>query len=115
MKNPRDSFNYSEETLDRARRLYKIFINERRYETGQTMTYKQGAQKLGCHHRAMRYVLHKIQDECNFKGWPTITVLIVDGDTGLPSTGCDASGPKAFVSTLESIKNVKWPAEAWWD
>jgi hypothetical protein len=59
----------------------------------------------------MKYPLAKIQDECRAKGWPTLTVLIVDAASGMPNEGCDAYWER---QVSEAIKGVDWPGQAWW-
>lgn len=78
------------------------------------LTYGQIAERIGTHPRAMKFPLAKIQDECREKGWPTITVLVVDQQTGMPNSGCDAFGERAVEKARIELGNVDWPLEAWW-
>lgn len=80
----------------------------------RTVTYGYIAKVLGRHHRGMRMPLAKIQDECNDRGWPTITALVVRADSGVPGQGCDAADPRVFNATLREVAKTPWPPVAWW-
>lgn len=109
-----DSFAYSPETVERARRIYEVFANRLANGMLAPLTYKQVADALGFHYRAMRFPLDKVQDECRDRGYPTITVLIVDQETGLPNSGCAAYGKSAVEQERAKLLEVEWPEKAWW-
>lgn len=109
-----DSFRYSKDSLTRARDLYALLAGRVRMGDYSTLTYGQAARALGFHHRAMRYPLAKIQDECRAANRPTLTVLIVDGDTQMPNEGCDAFGERNVDAAMQALRGVDWPAKAWW-
>lgn len=51
----------------------------------QTPTYKELADKIGVHHRYMRYILGYIRDEiCLARGLPLLTCIVVNDSTKLP-------------------------------
>ena len=81
----------------------------------QCLTYGELASLLQMsHHRPLRFVLHKIQDECRIKGFPILTTLVVTKAKGIPGEGCDSHELAAFEETLTLLGSVNWPAEAWW-
>ena len=46
------------------------------------MTYKQLAQRLGLHHRVLRYSLELIQNHCREAHLPALTILVVNSYSG---------------------------------
>lgn len=46
------------------------------------ITYKELGDKIGIHHRAVRYVLGLIQDYCMSNELPPLTILVVNKITG---------------------------------
>lgn len=55
-----------------------------------SVTYKQLAQRLGLHHRVLRYPLELIQNHCLEAHLPALTVLVVNSYTGKPGAGFTA-------------------------
>lgn len=55
-----------------------------------SVTYKQLAQRLGLHHRVLRYPLELIQNHCLEAHLPAITVLVVNSHSGKPGAGFTA-------------------------
>lgn len=52
---------------------------------GKTLTYKELAEKIKSHHRALSYMLGYIRDEiCLKNGLPMISSIVVRTDTKLP-------------------------------
>jgi putative restriction endonuclease len=54
---------------------------------GGTLTYKEVADGIGIHHRALRFVLGKIQDHCLDEKLPPLTILVVNQGTKRPGEG----------------------------
>lgn len=106
--------NYSPETIERSKKAYRVLCQQLEKKPNQTMTYGELASRLNCHHRALRPVLAKIQDECKIKGWPTLTVLVVKADSGKPGDGCDASSQHEFTAAMKKVKTIEWPPYCWW-
>lgn len=109
-----DSFEYSPETVEHARTIYSLLALRVANKLLTPLTYGQIAERIGIHPRAMKFPLAKIQDECRDKGWPTITVLVVDQSTGMPNSGCDAYGERAVARARAELGTVEWPDQAWW-
>lgn len=55
-----------------------------------SVTYKQLAQRLGLHHRVLRYPLELIQNHCLEAHLPALTVLVVNSYSGKPGAGFTA-------------------------
>lgn len=109
-----DSFAYSPETVGQAREIYELLAKRVSNRLLAPITYGLMADRIGTHPRALKHPLAKIQDECSAKGYPTITVLIVDQETGLPNSGCAAYGKSAVEQERAKLLEVEWPEKAWW-
>lgn len=109
-----DSFVYSPETVEQARQVYELLAKRVSNGLLVPITYGLMADRIGTHPRAMKHPLAKIQDECTDRGYPTITVLIVDQETGLPNSGCAAFGQSAVDQERARLCEVAWPEKAWW-
>lgn len=109
-----DSFAYSPETVEQARQVYELLAKRVSNGLLVPITYGLMADRIGTHPRAMKHPLAKIQDECTDRGYPTITVLIVDQETGLPNSGCAAYGKSAVEQERARLLEVEWPEKAWW-
>jgi len=113
-----EGFTPAEETIAKSRRLYEWLVNESGVLSGRVdrITYKEAAERaLGAHWRPMKFYLHIIQDECRARGWPTITVFVVQSGDGLPSSGCDATITDTIELTRAQCRaKTDWPAKAWW-
>lgn len=75
----------------------KINQEERAYKAWNILTdsaknrrptnYKELGDKIGIHHRAVRYVLGLIQDYCMDNEYPPLTILVNNKNTGKPGDG----------------------------
>lgn len=110
----RPATNFSQQTYDRSRSIYRFLASEVNAGRTNPVTYGQIAGMIGCHQRALRFPLHLIQDACRKQGIPTITVLVVRKDSGIPGQGCDANSKTTFDATRGQIGSHTWPVQAWW-
>ena len=109
------SFDFSRQTIELSRRAYRILASEDRAKLGKSLTYGELSKILGMsHHRPLRFVLHKIQDECRALGKPIITVLVVSKSKGYPGDGCDTHKQDEFEQALQDVSDSPWPTEPWW-
>lgn len=71
------------------------------------ITYKNFGNEIGVHHRAVRFVLDKIQDYCLNNQLPPITILVGDKN-GIPGTGFTAWDVDNFEEGFEKVYNYNW-------
>lgn len=71
-----------------------------------SVTYKQLAQRLGLHHRVLRYPLELIQNHCLEAHLPALTVLVVNSYTGKPGTGFIAHSD--INASTRKVLNYPW-------
>lgn len=108
-------YNYSPEILALSRTVYQVLVANNRPKRRNCLTYKQMSEMVGMSHwRPLRFVLHKIQDECRSANLPIVTVLVVRAGQGIPGQGCDAHNPGDFADTLLAVAETDWPADPWW-
>lgn len=95
--------------LERARLAWDVLIQVAR--TQNLITYKGLGDRIGVHHRAIRYVLGPIQDYCMeaVPRLPPLTILVVNG-SGLPGTGFIAHDANDLDGGLESVRSFDWQA-----
>ena len=72
------------------------------------------AGAVGAHPRRLSHALGTIQERCHERGWPTLTVWVVQKDSGLPGAGCDVVAPGDVAETARRTQEIEWPAEPWW-
>ena len=53
----------------------------------ETTTYGELSERIGIHHRALHYALAPIQDHCEERSLPPLTILVRNADTGEPGGG----------------------------
>lgn len=94
--------------MDRARLAWPVLTEVAKQR--RTITYKQLGDRIGVHHRAIRYVLGPMQEYCMVSGLPPITILVVNG-TGLPGTGFIAHDRNDLDSGLEHVWSHHWERE----
>ena len=104
---------YAEETIEASRELYRLL---RKIAPGDCpcVTYGYVSQQIGVHHRALRFPLEIIQAACRETSRPTLTVLVVDNESGRPNSGCDAKGEADFFKTRKEVATSEWPEHPWW-
>ena len=73
----------------------------------KTLTYLQLGNKLGIHHRAVRFVLGPIQDYCIEERLPPLTILVVNG-SGHPGSGFIAPDLNHFDEGLNFVWSYDW-------
>lgn len=92
-------------TIEKANRALPYLVNYA--QTGNKVTYKGIADKIGYHHRPMRYVLGYIRDNiCVEKGYPMINLIVVNGKTGSPGDSC-LPGIDSHISKEERERIIK--------
>jgi putative restriction endonuclease len=80
----------------------------RRAQAGRTITYGQLGKSLGIHHRAVRYVLGKIQDFCLVEKLPPLTILAVNQNSRKPSEGFIAWDVNDLDHGLKLVYGFAW-------
>lgn len=53
----------------------------------ETLSYRQLADRLGMHHRPIKYLLDVIYQYCSTEGLPALSGIVVRQDTGTPGDG----------------------------
>ncbi|MDG9669316.1 HNH endonuclease [Hahella sp. CR1] len=93
---------------ERAFRAWPVLVQiaQRR----ETITYGELGDKLGIHHRAVRYVLGVIQDYCLEEKLPPLTILIVNG-AGRPGSGFIAYDLCHFEKGLSVVWDFNWQSQ----
>jgi len=91
--------------IERARLAWQVLIEVARAR--DTITYGGLGNRIGVHHRAIRYVLSPIQDYCIEEKLPPLTILVVNG-TGRPGTGFIAHDPNDLESGFEAVWGCAW-------
>lgn len=70
-------------------------------------TYGEIGDRVGIHHRAVRYALGPIQDHCMNLSFPPLTALVVNKSTGKQGGGYIA-GSKNNQKDIERVFNYDW-------
>jgi putative restriction endonuclease len=73
-----------------------------------TIFYRDLADKIGEHHRAIRYVLGVIQDYCMATGLPPLTAVVVSKSHGIPSSGFIAWNLDDLEAGLGYVYSKDW-------
>jgi putative restriction endonuclease len=79
---------------------------------GKTITYENLAKALDIHHRAIRFVLERIQDYCLRKELPPLTILVVNKHTNEPGAGFIARDHSELDEGLSDVTNWDWARES---
>ena len=95
--------------LQKSREVYRLLRQNMR-----RMTYTEVANAVGTGHRCLGGPLGIIQEECNERFWPTITVWVVSKTHGFPSIGCNAQTREEVDREEARVRATPWPAEPWW-
>ena len=95
--------------MERARLAWQVLAEVARAR--QTISYGGLGQRIGVHHRAIRYVLGPIQDYCLESRLPPLTILVVNG-SGKPGTGFIAHDPNDLEGGLEAVWSFLWSETA---
>lgn len=77
-------------------------------KTRAAITYKELGDKIGLHHRTVRWVLGPIQDYCLEQKLPPLTILVIDRATGKPGTGFIAWDTDDTKSGLQRVYDENW-------
>jgi putative restriction endonuclease len=93
--------------FERAYRAWFVLIN--RAQKRKHITYGELGEALGVHHRAIRYVLGKIQDYCLSEKLPPLTILIVN-KSGFPGTGFIAYSVDKLEEGEQLVYSFNWAA-----
>jgi len=90
------------ERASRAWEILTIVASEK-----STITYKELGEKLGVHHRAIRFVLREIQNHGLSEKLPPITILVV-GQGGSPGAGFIAWDIDDLERGLSMVYGYPW-------
>ena len=67
-------------------------------KAGETLTYKELGDRIGLHHRPLRFVLDYIRDEiCRRHGLPMLNAIVGNADTGMPGESWLPAGLDARI------------------
>lgn len=72
-----------------------------------TISYGELGKAIGVHHRAIRFILHHIQNYCIESNLPPLTILIVNS-SGLPGAGFIAHDLDDFQQGLDTVYEKSW-------
>ena len=75
-----------------------------------TISYGELGDAIGVHHRAIRFILHHIQNYCIEANLPPLTILIVNS-SGLPGAGFIAHDLDDFQHGLDTVYGKNWSEE----
>jgi putative restriction endonuclease len=70
------------------------------------ITYGRLAQRIGIHHRPIRYALSPIQDFCLEQDLPRLTALVVTASTGVLGSGF--AGSPGDEADLTEVRSFDW-------
>ncbi|MEY2631526.1 MAG: hypothetical protein RIR00_180 [Pseudomonadota bacterium] len=93
---------------DRARLAWNVLTHQASQK--EPITYGELGQKIGIHHRAVRYALGPIQDYCLENNLPPLTILVIN-QTGKPGTGFIAHDTNDLRNGLSLVFNYPWKDE----
>lgn len=93
---------------ERAYRAWQILTDYASHR--RCITYGELADKLGIHHRPVRYVLDLIQNHCLEERLPPLTLLAVNQVTGLPGHGFVAWDVGNIEEGKEQVFKYPWPS-----
>lgn len=82
-------------THERAAQIWSVLALAARNR--QVLTYDIVGRLIGVPRQGLGRLLEPIQSYCLLRGLPPLTILVVSGETGLPSTG--------FIATQDVPKN----------
>lgn len=72
------------------------------------LSYKELGIKTGIHHRAVKHVLSLIQDYCMDNGYPPLTILVVNQNTGKPGGGFIAWDIENSEDWVNKVYDYNW-------
>lgn len=93
----------------RAYVLWSILVNCARKK--ETITYKEVSEKMGIHHRVLRWPLGLIQDHCSQEKLPHLTILVVNAQKRVPGDGFIDSNIDDKETALEKVYQEQWNFE----
>ncbi|MHC4867443.1 MAG: hypothetical protein ACYTEX_25500 [Planctomycetota bacterium] len=74
----------------------------------QTLTYGLLGDLIGVPAAGLGQLLGPIQAYCLLKDLPPLTSLVVQQDSGLPGTGCDAASPTEHPKACMKVYEYDW-------
>lgn len=74
----------------------------------QTMNYKHVEQLIGVPAAGVGKLLEPIQSYCLVNGLPPLTILVVNGETGLPGSGFVGASAEDFGRALLHVFATDW-------
>ena len=72
------------------------------------ISYKELGVKTGIHHRAVKYALSLIQDYCMDNGYPPLTILVINQNTGKPGGGFIAWDIENSEDGVNKVYGKNW-------
>lgn len=91
---------------ERAYKAWNVLTNSAKNRS--LITYKELGDKIGVHHRSIRYVLGLIQDYCMDNEYPPLTILVINQDTGKPGDGFVAWDIENSEDGVKKVYNYNW-------
>lgn len=91
--------------IQRASIGWKVLTEVSKIE--KTIRYAELGDKIGIHHRAVRFVLGVIQDYCLENQLPPLTILVVN-ESGTPGDGFIAWDVNNKEEGLKKVYNYNW-------
>jgi hypothetical protein len=79
-----------------------------RATSGQTINYQRLKERVGFNgwQRTLSHCLGRIANLCHARGWPIITVMVVNKTTGIPGIGIPFVDD--FETELERVRAFPW-------
>lgn len=98
----------------RARLAWKHLVKIARNKETSSICYSDLAKLMKLHHRATRWFLGVIQEQCALQGLPPLQALVVNKITGLPGTGFTGSprDRKSYEKAVKQVREFHWPPKA---
>jgi putative restriction endonuclease len=91
---------------ERAYRTWNILMQSA--SNRSSITYGQLANRLGIHHRTIRFVLGLIQSYCLEQKLPPLTILVINQATGFPGPGFIAWDIDNLEQGRQQVFNYSW-------
>src|SRR5688572_21773315 len=88
-------------------------------KTRKTPTYRDVADKIGCHHRVMNHVLGYIRDEITMpRNLPMINAIVINSGTQLPGESWLPEGtshltPEEYTHEYEKFRDQVFAYPGW--
>lgn len=113
----RDKIMATNLSIEYGKKIFPYLVQAAK--ANKTITYKELAEKIGVHHRAMGIALGYVRDEvCIPKGLPLISCIVVNGGTGLPGEswlpqGTSSLNPEAYEAEFIKYRDQVMNFQSW--